>query len=160
MDSNDFIFTDTPVLFIRTVDGWLPAACLTNVPFERTTERIETSARGSGGDRSYLAGMHDYSLSFNGILTKAEGVVSYNDLDQLQQDRIVFEWRLITSDGWIAKTGTSFITSLRVTFEAGQWVSFSCALSPAAGGARNMNLMWTENGFNVVTENGSNAITI
>lgn len=156
---SNYIMGDTVLFYINTVDGWLPVCSLTDSPISRDTARIETSARGSGGHKSYLPSMHDYSISLSGILTKAEGVVSYNDLDILQENRVIFDWRSMTADGYIAKTGSAFITNLSLNTAAREWVSFSCTLSPAEGGMSNI-LVWSQNGFNVVSENGNNLIQI
>ena len=147
------------LFYILTVDGWLPVACLTDNPFTRTTERIQTTSRGSGGYRSYIPSIHDYNLSLAGVLTKKIGVVSYNDLDQLQEDRIIFQWRMLSGDGYIAKTGSSFITSLTLNSAAGAYVTFGCELSPSGGGIGNI-LVWSQDGFNVVEDGNNNAIQI
>lgn len=140
--------------------SWLPVGCLTSAPFSRSTGRIEIGGRGSGNYKAYLPTMHDYSLSCSGILTKADGIVSYKDLDWLQDNRIVFRWRMMSADGHIAKTGDAFITELGLTADTNAWCGFSCTFSPASGGVENAVLAWTENGLNIVTENGSNAVTI
>lgn len=155
----DYMQGEDILFYILTVDGWLPVACLTDNPFTRTTERIQTTARGSGGTRSYLPSTHDYNLSLSGILTKKAGVVSYNDLDQLQDDRIIFQWRMLSGDGYIAKTGSSFITSLTLNSAARAYVTFSCELSPALGELGNI-LVWSQDGFNIVSQDGNNAIQI
>ena len=157
---SNYIMGDTVLFYIKTIDGWLPVCSLTDSPISRDTARIETTSRGSNGNKSYFPTLHDYSISLSGILTKKSGVVSYDDLDILQENRVIFDWRILSPDGHISKTGSAFITNLTLNTAVGSWVSFSCTLSPASGGMRNAVLLWTENGFNVVTENGSNAITI
>ncbi len=144
---------DTVLFYINTVDGWLPVCAVTNTPLSRDTGRIETSSRGSGGNRSYRPTMHDYTAGFDGVLTKAAGVVSYEHLDQLQENRVIFDWRILSNDGYISKTGSAFITNLTLNTEVRSWVSFSCALSPASDGMSDI-LLWSQNGFNVV-ENGN-----
>ena len=146
------------LFYIKTVNGWLPVCALTDAPMSRDTGRIETTGRGSNGNKSYLPTMHDYSISLSGILTKAEGVVSYNDLDILQENRVIFEWRILSNDGYISKTGSAFITNLTLNTEASAWVSFSCALSPAKGGVNPLVLIWSENGLNAVSEDGNNNV--
>ena len=156
---SNHIMGDDVMFYIKTVDGWLPVCALTDAPMSRDTGRIETTARGSNGNKSYLPTMHDYSISLSGILTKAEGVVSYNDLDILQENRVIFEWRSMTADGYISKTGSAFITNLSLNTTARAWVSFSCTLSPANGGMSNI-LVWSQDGFNIVSQDGENAIQI
>ena len=156
---SNYIIGEDVLFYIKTVDGWLPVCSLTDAPISRDTGRIETTARGSNGNKSYLPTMHDYSISLSGILTKKEGVVSYEHLDQLQENRVIFEWRSMTADGYISKTGSAFITNLSLNTTSRAWVSFSCTLSPASGGMSNI-LAWSQNGFNVVQDGNNNGIEI
>lgn len=155
---DNYIMGEGVLFYIKTVNGWLPVCALTDAPMSRDTGRIETTARGSNGNKSYLPAMHDYSISLSGILTKKAGVVSYNDLDILQENRVIFDWRSITADGYISKTGSAFITNLTLNTATREWVSFSCTLSPAEGGMKSLVLIWTENGFNAVSEDGNNNV--
>ncbi len=162
-DFSNYIKGDAVMLYIQVdqdgVNSWLPVGCLTSTPFSRSTGRIEIGGRGSGNYKAYLPTIHDYSLSCSGILTKDEGVVSYNDLDWLQDNRIVFRWRMASADGHIAKTGDAFITDLGLTADANAWCSFSCTFSPGILGLGNI-LVWSQDGFNIVSQNGENAIQI
>lgn len=157
--TGNYIQGEELMLYIQTADGWLPVSCLTSMPFNKTTGRIETTARGSGGYRSYLPTLHDYELSVSGVLTKDPNVVSYNHLYGLQENRIIFEWRMQSPDGYIAKTGTSFITALSLTSDARAYCSFSCSFSPASDGVSNI-LVWSQDGFNIVSQDDNNLIEI
>ena len=159
MEINDYIDGTTVLFYINTESGWIPVGCLTDNPFSVSTDRLETTVRGSGGFKSYIPTIHDYSLSLSGILSKNEGVVSYNDLSTLQRTRVIFEWMISSTDNHIGESGTAFITELSLGSSAHAWVSFSCTLSPASGGVSGI-LVWSQNGLNVVSQNGENMIQI
>ena len=165
MDNNDYLLGEQIVLsfkvFLPGSDqfSWLPVGCITSNGLDRSRGRIETTGRGSAGNKSYRPTDKDYNLSFDGVLSKSGGLVSYNHLDQLFEDGTVFEWRMMSADGWIAKTGTSFITSLSLGTAARAWVTFSCTLSPAAGGVSKI-LVWSQDGLNIVSQDGTNLIEI
>ena len=159
MDNEDYILGEQVMLSFNTLNGWLPVGCITTNGLERSRGRIETTGRGSNGDKSYRPTDKDYSISFEGVLSKSDSLVSYNHLDQLFEDGTVFEWRIMSADGWIAKTGPSFITALALGTAARQWVTFSCTLSPAVGGISKI-LVWSQNGLNIVSQDGENAIQI
>lgn len=156
---DNYIKGETVILSIEVGGVYMPAACVTSMPFNKSTGRIETGGRGSGSQRTYLPTLHDYDLSFSGIATKQTGVVSYNDLDYLQDNRIVFKWRILSNDGHISKHGDAFITGLSLSTDANTWCGFNCTLSPGVLSLSNI-LVWSQNGFNVVSQDGNNAIQI
>ena len=158
MNIEDYIEGGNVLLYIETDSGWIPVGCLTSNPFGKSTESIETTVRGNGGYRSYMPGYHNYSLSFSGVVSKNRDLVSYNDLDLLQENRVIFGWRISSSDGYIAKEGVAFISELTLDSNAGEWVSFSCTLTPYSGGLLDV-LVWSENGLNIV-ENKGKAIQV
>lgn len=159
MNINDYIQGDDVMLYINTDAGYIPVACITSMPLERTTDRIETTVRGDEGNKSYMPGYHDYTLSVSGVISKADGVISYDGLDKLQENRVVFDWKIQSSDGYIAKSGTAFITNLSLNSDAGSWVTFGCTLSPSHGGLANI-LVWSQDGLNVVEDGTGKVITI
>ena len=87
IDKDDLIDGINLMLYIKVNAGMLPVCALTSNPFTRTTGRLETTARGGDGYRSYIPTLHDYELSFGGILSKNTGVVSWKDLDYLQENK-------------------------------------------------------------------------
>lgn len=156
---DNYIKGETVILSIQVGGIYMPAACVTSMPFNKSTGRMETGGRGSGGYRTYLPTLHDYDLSFSGIVTKQTGVVSYNDLDFLQDNRIVFKWQILSEDNHIAKSGDGFITGLSLTTDANTWCGFNCTLSPGVLGSNNI-LLWSQDGFNVVQDGNNNLIQV
>lgn len=151
---NNYIQGNDVLLYINGV----AVACLTDNPLQESTEIIETTAKGNGGFRSYIAGIQDYSISFTGHMVTDAGVISYADLKNLKRNREVFDWR-ITDGDTIDDIGAAFISSLSLISTVGEIVSFSATLTPSVGGIATPQV-WSQDGFNIVTQDGNNLIQV
>lgn len=147
------------LLYIRTAEGFKAVSCLIDNPLQESTEVIETTSRGSGRFRSYIGGVQDYTISFTAHMVNELGLVSYEHIKQLKRNIIIFDWRLMATDGVIAETGTSFISSLSLNSSVNSLVEFSATLTPSVGGVSDI-LLWSQDGFNVVSQNGENLVQI
>lgn len=156
---NEYLKGDDVLFYIRYNGNWKVVACLIDNPLTEDTEVIETTARGSGGWRSYIGGLQDYSITLNAHLVVGDEFVSYEHLKGLKREVIPFEWRLMSVGGEIADTGVSFISSLSQSNATNDVVSFSATLTPSVGGIGNI-LVWSQDGFNVVQDGNNNAIQI
>lgn len=157
---DDYIKGETVILSIEVGGVYMPIACLTDNPFSRSVGFIETGGRGGGEGRSYLPTLGDYDLSCNGIVNKSTDSFSYKDLKTLTENRVIFNWRMFSADGYINESGSAFIIGLSFSAAANTWVGFSCTFKPAAALNVSHTLVWSENGLNIVSENGVNAIKI
>lgn len=155
----NYIKGDDVFLYIYYNGAFNAISCLIDNPLEESTEEIETTVRGSGAFRSYIPGMQDYRVSFTANMVVGDGFVSYDDIRQLKRERISFEWRLADSSGEIGDTGTAFISRLDIVASVNQMVTFSATLTPSIGGLGDI-LLWSQDGFNVVSQDGLNEVQV
>lgn len=154
-----YIKGDDVFLYINTDVGLLPVSCLIDNPLDEISVPLETTSRGSGGFRTYIPTIQDYSININGYLFTGVGVFSYEDLKLLKRSGTPFEWQIRSNDGVIGESGTAFISALSLGSPSGGVVTFSATLMPYSGGLSNI-LLWSQNGLNVVSQNGENMIQI
>lgn len=150
----DLITGDEILFFIQVEGEFVPVACLTNSSLPETTEAMETTVRGNNGWRSYTPTIQDYTVSLEGVIERTSDF-SYIFLQGLKRNKVVFKWRKATSEGEILDEGQAFINSLALNAPAGDVASFSATLTPGVGGILDI-LLWSQDGTNVVTQNGTN----
>lgn len=150
---------DDIILYINTVNGYLPVMCLLDNPIEESTEVIETTSRGSGGFRSYIGGIQDYSVSFSAHIINDPNLVSYEHIKQLKRSITVFDWVMRNDDYSFSETGKGFISNLSIQSATKELVTFSATITSSIGGISDV-LVWSQNGFNIVSQNGSDLIKI
>lgn len=155
----NYIQGDDILLYINTVNGYLPVMCLLDNPIDESTELIETTSRGSGGFRSYIGGIQDYSISFSAHVIIDPDLVSYEHIKQLKRNITVFDWVMRNDDYSFSETGKGFISSLNVQSASRELVTFNATITPSIGGISDV-LAWSQNGFNIVSQDGDNLITI
>lgn len=155
-----YIQGDDVFLYIKVDGTFMPICCLIDNPLDESTEEIETTARGSNGFRSYIPGVQDYRLNLNAFAIVDSSCVSYRHLTQLKRDRIIFEWLLQDPSYEISQKGFAFISSIQMTSQTNDLVTFSATLTPYIGGITDYILLWSEDGFNVVSENGDNLVKL
>lgn len=157
--ARNYIKGDDVFLYIKYNGAFNAIMCLIDNPLEESTEEIETTVRGTGGFRSFMPGIQDYRVSFTANMVYDEGLVSYSDIRQLKRDGIVFEWQLADSTGEIGDTGFAFISQLSLSSTVNEMVTFSATLTPAIGGLGDI-LLWSQDGFNVVSQDGLNEVQV
>ncbi|HYG84530.1 MAG TPA: phage tail tube protein [Verrucomicrobiae bacterium] len=150
----DLIKGDEVLFFIQVDGDFVPVACLTSSDLPETTDAMETTVRGNNGWRSYTPSVQDYTVSIAGVIERSSSF-SYVFLQGLKRNQIVFIWRMATSGSEILDEGSAFITSLTLSAPAGDIVSFSATLTPGVGGIKDV-MVWSQDGDNVVTQNGTN----
>lgn len=155
----NYLLGDDIVLYIKTINGYLPVMCLLDNPIDEGTEVIETTSRGSGGFRSYIGGIQDYSVSFSAHVIVDSNLVSYEHIKQLKRDITVFDWIMRNGDYSFSETGKGFISSLSVQNSSKELVTFSATITPSIGGLSDI-LVWSQDGFNIVSQDGDNLIKI
>lgn len=155
----NYLQGDDIILYINTVNGYLPVMCLLDNPIEESTEVIETTSRGSGGFRSYIGGVQDYSISFSAHVINDQNLVSYEHIKQLKRGIIVFDWVMRNEDYSFSETGKGFISNLSLQTATKEIVTFNATITPSGEGISDI-LVWSQNGFNAVSQNGQNIIQV
>lgn len=154
-----YIQGDDVFLYIKVDGTFMPICCLIDNPLDESTEEIETTARGSGGFRSYIPGVQDYRIQFSAFMIIDVGFLSYDGVKNLKRNREIFEWMLADADYNIADSGQGFFSSLNMTNQTGDVVTFSGTITPYVGGVSGISV-WSQDGINGVQDGNNNLIEI
>lgn len=145
---NSYIKGDDVLFYIMVDNVYEPVSCLIDNPLQESTDVIETTARGSGGFRSYIPGIQDYSININANMVIDDGFISYDYIKKLKRDLEVFNWKIASLDGNILDKGAAFISELSMTNSTQEIVSFNATLTPYTKGIlSNIDFNVSANGY-------------